>query len=198
MPRALWTALALVCLPLFFISCVKSVPNPTYSGPPKAIKLLNETAEAETTGRTEKRTDLYVNVETGEPIPAVVAKNEVAAFNRQGGTVRLYGDAAGNEGWSVDNFVLIEVVNAQGVVVSRVAIGYQLGLSRGERVETLGQNKFSFGPGEVEISSIIPPHETVTLVVTALDSGGVGRVTNLYAIITAEPAPASDEELKNQ
>ena len=199
MPRIITSALAFACLlPLAFTGCVKSVPNPSYSGPPKAFKLLDDTPEDETTNRPEKRTDLYVTVDTGEPIPAVVATGEVTSFNRQGGAVRLYGDAAGKEGWYVDNFLFIEVVDSTGVVIRRAAIGYQLGVNHGpERVDTLGQNKFSFAPGEIDLSLIIPAHETVTLRVTALDSGGVGKVSDVYAILTAEAGAGSDEELKD-
>ena len=182
--------------------CVRrsGAARPTYSGPPKAFKLLNETPEAETGTRLEKRTDLFATVENGEPVPAVVATGQVGPFSRQGGTVKLYGDAAGKEGWSVDNFVLLEVVNSKGVVISRAAVGYQHGVTLGaEQIDSLGQMKFAFGPGEVDISQLLPAHAPVTLKATALDIGGVGRVSNLYAILTAEPSDSvSDDDLHDQ
>lgn len=186
------------CALLVLAGCAKGSARPSYSGPPKAFKLLNETPEAETTTRVEKRADLFVTVENGEPVPFVVAVGEVPGLNRQGGAVKLYGDEAGKEGWSVDNFVLIEVVNAKGVVVGRGVAGFQQGLTAGkEQVDSLGQMKFAFGPGEIDISPIIPAHETVTLRATALDSGGVGRVTSVFAILSADVAATSDEEMRN-
>ena len=181
--------------------CVKAPVPPSYSGPAKAFKLLSDTPEAETSTRTTRRNDLIVTVENGEPVPAVVATGQIASFNRQGGSVRLYGDEAGKEGWSVDNFLLVEVVNAKGVVVERAAVGYQRGVTLGaQQIDTVGEMKFAFGPGEIDLSRLIPPQETVTLRVTALDSGGVGHVSDVYAILSSEvEAPTSaDEELKNQ
>jgi len=202
MSRAAAPVVLASVLALVSAGCAKTAPLPSYSGPAKAFKLLSDTPEAETATRVEKRSDLYVTVENGEPVPAVVAVGEVTGFNRQGGTVKLYGDEAGKEGWSVDNFLLVEVLNSKGVAVGRVAIGYQHGLTQGsEVVDALGQLKFAFGPGEIDITNVIPAHEVVTLKASALDSGGVGRVSNVYAILSAgggAAAVAPDEELRNQ
>lgn len=175
--------------------------RPTYAGPPKAFKLLAEAAEVETESLKEKRTDLLVTVESGEPVPAVVAVGEIGPFSRQGGTVKLYGDEAGTEGWSVDNFLLLEVNTPQGQTLARAAIGFQQGCSRGsEQIDSLGQFKFAFGPGEVDISTIIPAHEQVTIKATVLDTGGVGKVSNLFAILTSEPGASNlqEEELRDR
>jgi hypothetical protein len=166
-----------------------------YSGPPKAFKPLSETPEAETSTRLEKRTDLLVTVESGEPVPSVVAVGETPALNRQGGTLRLYGDAEGKQGWSVDNFVLLEVVSKKGEVLHRAAIGFQQGCSRGsEVIDALGQMKFAFGPGEIELSNMLPADEQVTVKATALDTGGVGKVSDLYMILTAEAGGGGQDE----
>ncbi|MBI5548460.1 MAG: hypothetical protein HY901_31645 [Deltaproteobacteria bacterium] len=188
---------------LLALCCARNpgAARPTYSGAPKAFKLLNETPEAETVTRQEKRTDLLVTVENGEPVPAVIAMGQTTAFSRQGGTVRLYGDEAGNAGWSVDNFVLLEVTDTQGRVVGRAAVGFQQGVTRGaEQLDSLGQMKFGFGPGEVDISHLLPADEPVTIKATALDVGGVGRVTDLYVILSAPEGAAGvqDEELRDR
>ncbi|HEY3448063.1 MAG TPA: hypothetical protein VGK67_17025 [Myxococcales bacterium] len=193
-------AVVLAASTLLFLAagCAKGGARPSYAGPPKAFKLLTEVPEAETGTRLEKRSDLFVTVENGEPVPFVVAVGEVPNFNRQGGAVKLYGDEAGKEGWSVDNFVFIEVVNAKGVVVGRGVIGYQHGLTAGqEQVDSLGQMKFAFNAGEIDLAPIIPANEVVTLKATALDSGGVGRVSNLFAILSSDVAATSDDEMRN-
>jgi len=193
----------LPALALLALGCPKNpdAARARYSGPPKAMKLLSDTPEAETATRLEKRTDLLVTVESGEPVPAVVAVGESGLFNREGGTVKLYGDAAGHEGWSVDNFVLLEIVNKKGEVVHRAAIGFQQGVARGsEQIDAVGQMKFAFGPGEIDLSSMLPADEPITVKATALDTGGVGRVSDLYIILSAEPggATAPDEELRDK
>lgn len=194
---------ALALTALLAAGCAKSpgAARPTYSGPAKAFKLLTEVGEAETASRAERRADLVVTVENGEPVPAVVAVGESGLFSRQGGSVKLYGDEAGKEGWSVDNFVLVEVANKAGKVLHRAAIGFQQGVTRGsEQVDSLGQMKFAFGPGEVDLTSLLPADEPVTVKATALDVGGVGRVTSLYLILSADASagPTGDEELRNQ
>jgi hypothetical protein len=186
-------------LGLLLVGCPKSedASRPHYSGPPKAFKLLNETPEAETSTRVEKRTDLLVTVENGDPAPAVITVGQAGPLNRQGGSLRLYGDEAGKTGWSVDNFVLIEVLDKNNKVLHRGAAGFQAGLTHGaEQVDSLGQMKFSFGAGEIDISKLVPANENVTIKATALDTGGVGRVSNLYLILSAETAGVSDEEIR--
>ncbi len=198
---------ALVPLALAALLCTTGCPKAggaaraTYAGPPKAMKLLTETGEAETETRTEKRTDLSVTVENGEPVPYVVAVGEVGPFSRQGGTVKLYGDDQGREGWSVDNFVLLEVRTQAGKILRSAAIGFQQGVTRGsDQIDSLGQMRFAFGPGEVEISNLLPVDEQVFVKATALDVGGVGKVSNLYLILTSEPAVGGhpDEELRDK
>jgi len=69
-----------------------------------------------------------------------------------------------------------------------------------EVVDALGQLRFSFGPGEVEISNLLPEDEQVFVKATALDTGGVGKVSNLYLILTSEPSVGGhpDEELRDK
>jgi len=198
---------ALTCVLISFAllapGCAKNpdAARPRYSGPPKAMKLLSETPEAETATRLEKRTDLLVTVETGEPVPSVVAVGESGLFSRQGGAVKLYGDATGKEGWSVDNFVLLEISNKKGEVIHRAVIGFQQGSSRGsEVIDSVGQMKFAFEAGEIDLTSMLPADEPINIKATALDTGGVGRVSDLYLILSAEAggAPAPDEELREK
>ncbi len=175
-------------IPLLAAGCPKSQAPalPVYSGPPKAYQLLQETPEAETATRAHKRQDVYVTVENGEPVPYVVASGEMGPVSRHGATVKLYGDEAGQEGWSVDNFLLLEIGNASGTVRHRVAVGFQAGCTVGtEQIDALGGLKFAFGPGEVDVSALLPEHEPFTLKATVLDTGGVGKVTNVYAIFSA-------------
>lgn len=198
MTRALW---ALPALSMLLLACPKpqAAPRADYSGPPKAFKLLSATPEAETAARAEKRQDLYVVTDSGDPVPAVVAVGQVGPISRQNGKVRLYGDEAGKLGWSVDNFLLLEVVNASGEVVNRVAIGFQQGLTCGsEHIDTTGGMKFAFEAGEVDLSTLLPAEEPFTLKVSALDIGGVGQNSDLYLVLSASGAGSGEEDLRNQ
>ncbi len=198
MTRALW---ALPALSLLLLACPKqqSATRPSYSGPPKAFKLLAATPEAETEARAERRQDLYVATDTGEPIPAVVAVGQVGPLSREGGRVRLYGDEAGTLGWSVDNFVLLEIGDAKGTVLNRVAIGFQQGVTCGsEHIDTIGGMKFSFEPGEIDLSTLLPADEPFTIKASALDAGGVGQTTDLYLVLSAGEAVQGEEDLRNQ
>jgi hypothetical protein len=198
MNRTLW----LLAISLLLVACPKQqeAVRPTYSGPPKAFKLLAAAPEAETSTRAEKRQDLYVTTESGDPVPAVVAVGEVGPISRQSGRVRLYGDEAGTQGWSVDNFLLLEVLDAKGAIVQRAAVGFQQGTTCGsEHIDSLGGMKFSFEAGEVDLSGLLPSDDPFTVRATALDVGGVGKISDLYMILSSESGGASnDEDLRNE
>ncbi len=181
-------------------ACPKSraAPTASYAGPPKAIRLLEQTPEAETASRLEKRADLFVAVENGQPVPAIVATHTTEPINRHGARALLYGDEAATRGWSVDNFVLLEVADKAGRVIHRVAIGFQQGVTAGsEQVDALGPMRFTFNPGEVDVTSLLPPDEPVTLKATALDVGGVGRVSDVFLVLSAEAA-GGEEDLRER
>lgn len=184
-------------LSLLALGCPKQQAAilPSYSGPPKAYLLLAEAVEAEWETRTARRTDLFVTTESGDPIPAVVAVGEVGPISRQGGQVRLYGDEAGQLGWSVDNFLLLEVSDRAGKVTQRVAIGFQQGVTRGaEQLDALGGMKFAFEAGEVDLTELLPEREPFTLKATVLDVGGVGKVSPIFLILSAKQSFGSGEE----
>lgn len=199
MNRAPLTALALA---LALAACPKQqdAARPSYAGPPKAFKLLSAVEEAESASRLEKREDLFVQSETGAPTPVVVAAGQIGPLSRQGARAQLFGDEAGTRGWEVDNFVLLEIGDEKGEIQKRVAIGYQQGATLGsELIDTVGGMKFSFEPGEVELSSLLPADQPFTIKATALDAGGVGRVSDLYLILSpGSTGTVDDDDLRNQ
>ena len=169
-------------------ACTAHVPQaPRYRGAPQAFEVFKAIPEAETSRRQEQRRDLYVNTASGEPVPFVVGKTAIGPLNRQGGRVRLYGDAAGTLGWSVDNFVLLEIARPDGTLLQRVAIGFQQGASIGsEQIDTVGPMQFQFGPGEVDLTRFLPADEPVVLTATELDTGSVGSVSDLFLILSED------------
>ncbi len=192
---------SLLITTLLLAACPKSGHPlaPRYAGPPRAYQLLAETPEAEISTRADKRADLLVAVESGQPVPAVVATRTSEPINRHGGRARLYGDAAAAEGWSVDNFILLEIADRGGRILRRAAIGFQQGVTHGsEQIDSLGPMRFTFEPGEVDLTPLLPADEPVTIQTTALDVGGVGRVSNLYLVLTPDAAPGGEDDLRDR
>lgn len=158
-----------------------------FTGAPQAFQILSATPEAETKTRGEQRKDLFANTVTGEPIPYVVTKGAIGPFNRKGGRVRLYGDNVGQQGWNVDNFVLFEVTDRNGMRIHRFAVGFQQGVSSGsEQIDSVGAMQFQFAPGEIDITRFLPEDEDITITATALDTGGTGVVSDLWLILSED------------
>ncbi len=170
--------------------------RPRFTGAPKVYYLLKETEEAETSTRVERRTDVIPQGEGTEASAAIVAKGETPLISLGGGQARLYGNAAGTEGWSVDNAVLFEVVDGKGQVTRRFAVGYHDGLRIGsEDVDNVGRKAFQFAAGEVDVTSALPEAGTFVLRATAIDTGNVGHVSNVFLII-GPPSGDVDEDVR--
>ena len=184
---------------LFLLGCPPNpaATRPKFVGPPKVLYLLKAVEEAETSARAERRTDITPMGEGTEGTAAVVAKGETPPLQLNGGRARLFGDAGGAEGWSVDNAVLFEIVAPPGgSVTRRFAVGYHDGLRMGsEEIDNLGRKAFQFAPGEVDITSSLPDSGTFVLKATALDTGNVGHVSNVFLII-GPPAGEAEDELQ--
>lgn len=186
---------ALLLLTLALFGCPKHVPLPHGPAKPEVYHLLPEAPEAETSTRTEQRPDVYVRTDTMEHVPVVVAKGEAGPLSIKGGRAQLFGDEACTQGISVDNFILFEVVDGTGKVTHRFVVGYHSGLTvNDQEPDNVGANSFNFEPG-LDVTSQLPSEEPFTLRVTALDYGGVGRVTNVYLRVSpvAEHTPTDDE-----
>jgi hypothetical protein len=80
-----------------------------------------------------------------------------------------------------------------------VAIGFQQGVTLGtEQVDSLGPMRFTFEAGEIDLTPLLPADEPVTIKATALDVGGVGKVSNLYLVLTADAAPGGEDDLRER
>lgn len=169
------------------------------SGPPRAFQLLQETPERETTQIEEQREDVQVNARGLDGTPRVVATGETPLIQLQGARARLYGDEARTQGWSVDNFVLLEVLDEKGNVLGRANAGFAQGVQVGsEVIDNVGRMAFSFEPGEIDITNRLPEKQPFKVRATALDAGGVGRVSSLYLVLEYADRSGSDDDLRNQ
>jgi hypothetical protein len=186
--------LVLAAVAASFLACVKQVPaTPTRSGPPRPVQLLGETPERETSQIEAKREDVVIDTRDFERTPRVVATGETPLLRLEGARARLYGDAAGKEGFSVDNLVLLEVLDERGKVLERGAVGFtDLVMIGKEQVDSVGRMSFTFEAGEVEITHLLPESAPFKLRATVLDYSGVGRVSNVYLLL--EPRGSNTED----
>lgn len=177
-------------LGLGLAACVKRVPPP--KGPAhRAYRLLQKTPEVETALRNQKRADLQIDTRTQLRTPRVVAEGESPLISLNGAHAILSGDAGGTTGWSVDNFVLFEVSDANGKVVSRFVVGFAEPVTRNhQRLDNVGPMHFTFGPKEIDITSHLPHHQPFRIHATALDYGGVGHVSDLYLLLDRTGQPS--------
>ncbi|MDY7228511.1 hypothetical protein [Hyalangium rubrum] len=178
---------------------MKQVPaTPTRSGPPRALQLLADTAERETSQIEARREDVEIDTRDFERTPRVVATGETALLRLEGARARLYGDAAGKEGFSVDNFILLEVLGDKGQVLNRGAVGFTDGVLIGrERVDSVGRMSFAFEAGEVDVTNLLPESAPFKVRATVLDYSGVGRVSNVFLLLES-PNRATEDDLRGQ
>lgn len=137
------------------LGCPKQLQSPSVT--PRALRLLAETPERETTQLTELRPDLEIDTQDFDRTPHVVATGETPLFSVEGVDVRLFGDEAGSKGFQVDNVILLEVLAADGTVLRTVVIGYSDAVLQGnETLDYLGRRAFGFDAGELNLASILP------------------------------------------
>lgn len=193
MPR-----LALIVAISFAVSgCPKRVEGGAPA--PRSVKLIADTPERETTLITEQRKDLEIDTRDYDRTPRVVATGETPLMTAQGLSARLYGDEAGTQGWSVDNFLLIEVVAENGRVIDRVSVGFTDTVLMGnETIDNLGRRAFNFEPGEINLTPRLPEKGTFKLRATALDYFGIGRVSDVFVVLKTEAGERTGDELKGQ
>lgn len=178
---------------------MKQVPaTPTRSGPPRPIQLLAETPERETSQIEARREDVEIDTRDFERTPRVVATGESPLLRLEGAKARLYGDAAGKEGFSVDNFILIEVLDEKGQVLNRGAVGFTDSVLIGRnQVDNVGPMSFTFEPGVVDLTNLLPESAPFKVRATVLDYSGVGRVSNVYLLLES-PSRGNEDDLRGQ
>lgn len=194
-------AAATLCSVLLLTACPKRISEqPVKSGPPRAFRLLAETAERETTEIQDTRNDLEIDTREHERTPHVVAVGETPLMKLEGARARLSGDQSGGKEWRVDNFILLEVINDRGQVTSRSAVGFVPdGVMHGsERLDNVGKMGFGFEGGEVDITSKLPENEAFKVRATALDYYGVGSVTDVFLVLDYGGKSSADDDLRDR
>jgi hypothetical protein len=184
---------------LGLMGCAKQVPPSTVApAQPRSVRLLTAVPERETSRLEQRREDVEVDTREGERTPRVVATQDTPPLQLEGARAHLCGDEACTQGFAVDNFLLLEVLDAKGQVSRRAAVGFTDSVFVGnEQVDNLGRRAFSFEPNEVDITALLPESGPFRLRTTALDYWGVGRVTDLF--LRLEPgAKRAEDDLRGQ
>lgn len=182
---------ALLALTLF-PACAKNVDARPASDR-KAVQLLTITPERETLSIQQLAITLEADTDQ-ERTPHVVATGESPLISVEGADLFLAGDAAGTQGFEVDNAILLEVLTADGKRFGRAAVGYLNGLAEGkEQIDLLSRRAFRFEANEVNLASIVPEAGSFRVRATVLDIGGVGKVSDVFLIISPRGARTADE-----
>jgi hypothetical protein len=185
---------------LGLVACVRQVPSsaPTAPAEPRAIRLLLDTPAQETDTLSKRREDVEVDTTEGERTPRIVTTGQTPVLQLNGSRARLYGDARASLGISVDNFLLLEVLDAKGKVVRSAVVGFTESVHIGkEQVDALGRRAFTFDAGEVDLTHLLPESEPFQVRATALDYWGVGRVSDVFLVL-APDARSTDDDLRGQ
>lgn len=182
------------------VGCVHAIPAAPVSRVARPVQLLLKTPERETARIPELRTDVEIDTRDFDRTPHVVATAETPMVELQDAAARLFGDAQGTTGFTVDNVLLIEVEDASGKVLDRAAVGFSDPvLVAGETIDNVGRRSFSFDPGEVDLTDKLPADRPFKLRVTALDYSGVGRVSDVFLVLQPRSGKsAHDDDLRAQ
>ncbi|MBZ4410128.1 hypothetical protein K8640_18130 [Myxococcus sp. XM-1-1-1] len=190
----------LLAATLGWMACARNVPAPAAAPTtPRSVRLVVDTPPQETETLDKVREDVEVDTDEGERTPRVVTFGETPVLQRDGMRARLYGDAKGTLGISVDNFLLFEVTDAKGQVKRRAVVGFTESVHLGnEQVDNVGRRAFTFEPGEVDLTEFLPESEPFKVRTTVLDTWGVGRVSDVYLVLSAPEPRAVEDDLRGE
>ena len=150
--------------------------------PPRAFQLLGASAGQDSSGELSHEHQL--EDQNGNAM-RVVAAGQTPLIQRRHARGRLYGDAGGSRGFFVDDFVLLEVLGADGQLFSRAVVGASAPLRLDQQpLEHVGRNALSFDPGEIDLTALLPESESFRIKATALDAGGRAKVSDLFLVLT--------------
>ncbi len=181
--------LACTLLAVLPAACATAPPRPASPPPtpPGVFPILHAVPPVphENLAKGVLREDLEVRTTNWSPTPAVITDGTSPEIVL-GPKTRLSfaGDAQGNTGWKVDNFLLVEAVGRDGKVLARFVIGFTEPVYRGaEMLDAVGQNSFHFGPRSPRFDMKLPRGVPLKLHVSALDYGAEGSVSDLYLVV---------------
>lgn len=173
------------------------------SGPP-ASELSTFMAFAARDGRSNvQRADIRMQTTSWEPVPTVIQTSTSGPFYRtRPARILLAGDSAGTQASPIDNFVLVEIPDANNTTLSTGLIGNtEPAILNGRAVRQYGPQ--SFTPAPTDITDLFPSGNVPFYVrVSALDYGGGTYTSDMWvavegvsAMTTLGPPPLQSVQL---
>lgn len=133
---------------------------------------------------------MEVDTRTGEREPRVVTTRTTDLLMASGARGRLFGDREATEGFWVDNIVLLEFLDENDEVLNRAVVGFsEPVLVSDQQLDTLGPQAFKFEAGQIDLTPQFP-RRPFKIRATVLDTGGVGKVSDVW--LRLEPGAAGD------
>ena len=142
------------------------------------------------------RNDLVMQTTTWDKTPYTMYEAVYNLILKSSRKVLLSGNAQASTGWNVDNFLFLEVFNYSGKLLKQVVIGNHEPVMAGSvAIEKMGDNKFDFGAGEIDITKLLPINEPFLLRASAVDYGGVGATSNVFLTLPSVTPPVTQQGL---
>jgi len=153
---------------------------------PEAIKVFsNVPRQGSENFKTNTRPDLNIQTTRWDKVPYHVAPPFRHVFNlAPGQRVMLSGNETGNAGFSIDNFLLIEVSETNEP--TRFLLGVTDPVSCAGALVNQVAGGFDFGSPGFDLTPYLPTGVSFKLSISALDYGAAGYVSDVYLIITSE------------
>ncbi len=174
--------------------------KPAHSPTPGSFKLFEgvDGVPSEVLAEQSPREDLNVRTVTGSSTPSEITSGETTELVISSKMrVSLSGDSKGQEGWSVNNLVLLEVL-VEDKVIDRFGVGFFEPIYAGaEMIEAVGDYSPNFGPRSPTITHRLPLDTPFVVRATALDYRNLGSVTSLWLIIEESQEALDFKELRD-
>jgi hypothetical protein len=176
-------------------SATGSTPSPTGSFPLQVVRNVpNQNSSA---FKQNVRKDLSIDTTSWDKIPYSMHVSSHDLVITTPGKFCLAGDAGGTKGWSVDNFLLIEVLDQSGNLISSAVAGVMETVRRnGNPIEKIGRSSHSFDTCEIDVTKLLPVGRPFRLSTSAMDYGGVGYVSDVFVVssggtsgVVSQPTP---------
>lgn len=148
---------------------------------------------AEQRAPARRRADIRVDVSSPsfEAVPRVFAQKTTRTFTFGGGKkVLLSGSADGTKPVEIDDFLLVEVLAADGSLLAAGHLGGDAGISVGATKSKLLATHTDFKVAPTDIAALLPKDRPFRLRLSGLDSLARALVSDVFLVAADAPPPA--------
>jgi hypothetical protein len=193
--------IALVWIVVLLGSCATTTPQPPQTPPLPAQQPTATPAQAGELGsflllpalhgpRGAERADIQMQTTRWERTPHVLQTfTTPLTIQSTPHRLTLAGDPSGAQPFSIDNFILLEVLDENGQRTASAVVGGVVDttgpvLLDGAPVKQIGPNAFKIPGGAADLSDFLPVGRPFILRATALDYGGGVALSDVYLVAT--------------